>query len=76
MDFFYSLVPELINAGHTVDIACNTSLRPVNEQFLNLGCKVYPISCTRSPISKKTFTAIKELKKIVSDGEYDLVHCY
>lgn len=76
MDFFYSLVPELINAGHTVDIACNTSLRPVNEQFLNLGCKVYPISCTRSPISKKTFTAIKELKKIVSDGEYDLVHCH
>lgn len=76
MDFFKSLVPKLIEQGHTVDIACNDKERKVDDYFVNLGCKVYTISCTRSPISKKTFTAIKEIRKIVNDGGYDIVHCH
>lgn len=76
MNFFKFLISKLVEEGHQVDIACNTQERAVDDFFLNLGCRVYPISCTRSPINVGNIKAIRELKHIVKKGKYDIVHCH
>lgn len=76
MNFFKFFISKLIEEGHQVDIACNTQERAVDDFFLNLGCRVYPISCTRSPINVGNIKAIRELKHIVKKGKYDIVHCH
>ena len=76
MIFFKDLVKKLIDDGNTVDIACNESEYKVDEFYRELGCNVYQINCSRSPFSKGNLEAIKELKKIISDNKYDIVHCH
>ncbi|MBQ4120188.1 MAG: glycosyltransferase family 4 protein [Clostridia bacterium] len=76
MGFFKNLINELILAGHTVDIATNESITPVNEDYKKANCKIFPISCTRSPLNKGTFRAIKEIRQIVAENDYDIVHCH
>ncbi|MBR6533777.1 MAG: glycosyltransferase family 4 protein [Clostridia bacterium] len=76
MNFFKNLINELIDAGHTVDIATNTTDSPVDECYSEWGCKIYPISCTRSPLNKSTLKAVKEIEQIVSQNHYDIVHCH
>ena len=76
MRFFKNLIKELVEDGHIVDIAANTNVSDVPDEYRELGCKIFPISCTRSPLNKGTFIAIKQLKQIVSEGNYDLVHCH
>ena len=76
MIFFKQLIKELIEEGHTVDIAANTRLSNIPNEYIDLGCKVFPISCTRNPFEKGTVTAIKQLETIVSNENYDIVHCH
>lgn len=76
MRFFKQLIKELVEEGHIVDIAANTSVSDVPNEYREWGCKIFPISCTRTPLNKGTFSAIKQLKRIVSEGNYDLVHCH
>lgn len=76
MNFFKNLIKQLIDEGHTVDIATNETEYPVDNCYKEWGCKIYPISCTRSPFNKGTFTAISEIKQIVADNKYDIVHCH
>lgn len=74
MDFFKSLIKELIDGGNVVDIATNESDKPVSQFFKDLGCKVFPIDTSRSPVSAGNIRAIKQIKNIAKD--YDIVHCH
>ena len=65
MNFFRSLVKVLIDKGNIVDIATNESISPVAECYREWGCKVYPLSCTRSPLNKGTLRAICEVREIL-----------
>lgn len=76
MDFFKHLVQELVEQGHNVDIACNDAIKPVSPFFYELGCKVHPISCTRSPFHPSSISAIRQLRKLVKQEQYDIVHCH
>lgn len=76
MGFFRSIIGKLVNLGNVVDIACNESNYKVDSFFSELGCTIYPLSCVRTPLSFKNFTGIKELKNIVKNGNYDIVHCH
>lgn len=78
MRFFFSFITELINGGHTVDIATNENNgeTPVTDDYRKIGCKIFPIPCSRSPISKGNLDTVKEIRKIVSDKHYDIVHCH
>lgn len=76
MRFFKDFIKQLIDQGHTVDIAANESTSKVADFYKDLGCNTYQISCTRSPFNKGTLKAIKEIKKIVEKNEYDIVHCH
>ena len=77
MNFFKSIIKELIESGNTVSIATNEmdGQFPVDDYFKQLGCEVYQISWVRKPLSTKNFKAIGELKKILQNG-YDIVHCH
>lgn len=74
MPFFKNLVKELIDKGNTVDFAANQSSSKVPDYYKEWGCKVYDISCSRSPFSFGNIKAIREIKKIAKD--YDIVHCH
>lgn len=76
MFFFKTLAVELTSEGHCLDIATNESIKTVPELYCELGCKVYQMPWSRSPFSKGNFAAIKQLRKIVKEGGYDIVHCH
>lgn len=76
MTFFKDLIKEMVEDGHTVDIACNENEYVVDDFYRKLGCKVFQIDCSRSPLKKANITAIKELRKVISDNNYDIVHCH
>lgn len=74
MGFFKSLIKELTDAGHTVDIAANEQDSPVPDCYREWGCKVFPISTSRSPFSIGNLKAIKQIRALAKD--YDIVHCH
>lgn len=78
MGFFRDLITELVCDGSTVDIATNECHREsmVNPLYQSLGCRVYPISCSRFPFDKGNLNAINEIREIVAKGNYDIVHCH
>ena len=76
MDFFNRLLQDLLAQGHTVDIACNDTVKPVDAFFYALGCQVHRISCTRSPFHPGSLSAIRQLRRLVKNERYDIVHCH
>lgn len=76
MNFFRKLIEELVLEGHTVDIACNDAEAEVSDFFYKLGCRVYSMSMSRSPFSKGNLKAVRQIKKLVAEEKYDIVHCH
>lgn len=76
MQFFKSFIRQLLDEGHKVDIATNELESIVPNYYREWGCTVYPIHTSRSPLNKGNLTAIKQIKKIVSENNYDVVHCH
>jgi len=74
--FFKSFIKDLVDAGHIVDIASNEQLYPNPEFYKEIGCKEYHLSCTRSPFSLDNIKCIKEIRRLVQDNHYDIVHCH
>jgi glycosyltransferase involved in cell wall biosynthesis len=65
----------LIENGHTVDVAFNIE-QDVNPLILEMGCKVNVICFARNPLKLQNFKAYKELKKLIKEENYDLVHTH
>lgn len=76
MGFFKSTILDLINNGHTVDIAANEEDFSVPDYYKELGCTIYPVSWTRSPLAISNLIAIKEIKSIVTKTKYNIIHCH
>ena len=76
MEFFGSLITELIEAGHQIDIATNDAAAQVPELYRSLGCTVYHLDFSRSPLSPKNIRAFRQLKQVLDGGNYDDVHCH
>lgn len=74
MDFFKSLIKELIDDGNIVDIATNESEKPVSDCFKEWGCKIVQIPTSRSPFSLGNVQAIKQIRRVAEN--YDIVHCH
>ena len=76
MRFFQSFIRELLDEGHTVDIATNEHDSKVPACYREWGCTVYPIHTSRSPLNRGNVKAIKQIKQLVKEQQYDLVHCH
>ncbi len=76
MGFFKSFIKELIDEGHTVELACNAEMSPVPSFYEELGCRIHQINCSRSPLSKANLQAVKHIRHLVETHGYDIVHCH
>ena len=64
MNFFNSFINQLINEGHTVDIATNEKDSKVPACYHDWGCTVHQIDISRSPLNKGNLKAIRQLKLV------------
>ncbi len=76
MCFFPEHIKMLLNEGHTVELACNDTESKVPDIYNTLGLKIHTIPFSRSPLNKSNITAYKQLKKLVEEGNYDIVHTH
>lgn len=76
MAFFKNFIRELLDGGHTVDIAANETDSKVPDCYREWGCEVYPLSCTRSPLASGNLKAIREIQDLAAERHYDIVHCH
>lgn len=65
----------LIDKGYSVDIACSVE-KEVHKDLVEMGCKVHDIPFTRSPLTLGNVKAYKELKKILLNENYDIIHTH
>jgi len=75
MIFFPDLIRSLLDDGHTVDIACSEPNK-IRECYLEWGCRVHPIDCSRSPLKYGNIKAIGQIRRLVEKEQYDIVHCH
>ena len=76
MCFFKEFIEELINDGHTVDIATNDSIRKPPECYTQLGCRIISLPCSRFPIKIGNLKSISLIRELVKNEKYDIVHCH
>ena len=76
MKFFEAFIRNLVEEGHFVDIATNENGSPVPDFYRTLGCDVFQVGFSRSPLSFGNLRAYGRLKKVVEMGGYDIVHCH
>lgn len=76
MTFFKELVRDLMDQGHTVDIMCNEALFPVPRCYRDWNCRIFHHTCTRSPFSPDNLKAAAQIRDLVREEAYDIVHCH
>ena len=76
MSFFSQFIEELVTEGHLVDIATNDSVRKVPDCYEKFGCRVFSLTCSRSPLDKGNWNSIWQIRRLVEEEKYDIVHCH
>lgn len=78
MGFFESFIKEQLDIGNQIDIATNENngKAPVPSCYREWGCKIYHLDTSRSPINYGNIRAVKLIREIVKDNNYDIVHCH
>ena len=74
--FFDNLIRTLLDKGHTVDIACNDRISQVPDCYYDWGCGIYHIDCVRSPFAAANVKAVGQMRRLVCENGYDIVHCH
>lgn len=73
--FHKPLVEMLHTHGCEVHVAAKDNLAEKNGLKLDFVEKVYNVPFARSPKSTDNIKAYKQLKKIIDNGHYDVIHC-
>lgn len=73
--FHKPLVEVLHENGCEVHVAAKNNLAEKNGLKLDFVEKVYDVPFSRSPKSKDNLKAYKILKRIIDNGNYDVIHC-
>lgn len=76
MTFFKVFIRELLDEGHIVHIMCNEDTAKVPECYREWNCSIYHHSCSRSPLSPDNLKAVSQIRKLVTENNYDIVHCH
>lgn len=73
--FHKPLVEVLHEHGCEVHVAASDNLAEKNGLKLDFVDRVFNVPFARSPKSTDNIKAYKQLKQIINDGHYDVVHC-
>ncbi|MGM9643633.1 MAG: glycosyltransferase family 4 protein [Eubacteriales bacterium] len=73
--FHKPLVEMLHEHNCEVHVAARDNLAEKNGLKLDFVDKVYDVPFARSPKSTDNIRAYKQLKRIIDDGHYDIIHC-
>lgn len=73
--FHKPLIKMLKENGYEVHVAARDNLAEKNGLKLDESDKIFNIPFDRSPLSSNNIIAYQELKKILSENKYDIVHC-
>lgn len=73
--FHLPLIDMLKSNGYEVHVAARNNLAEKNGLKLESPNKIFDIPFERSPFSKKNIKAYKELKSILFENKYDIIHC-
>ncbi len=73
--FHKPLVKMLHEGDAVVEVAARDNLAEKNGLTLDFADKVYNVPFSRSPKSADNLKAYKQLKRIIDEGNYDVVHC-
>lgn len=73
--FHRPLVKMLHDHGWEVHVAARDNLAEKNGLKLDFAEKVFDVPFARSPFHPRNLKAYRQLKRIVAQGEYDVLHC-
>lgn len=73
--FMIPHIEQLLDQMHLVDVACNID-RDISPRLIHRGCRVFNLEFQRSPLKKENYFAFKNLKKLIHDKKYDVVHTH
>lgn len=73
--FHKPLVAMLHEYGCEVHVVARNNLAEKNGLKLDFAEQVFDVPFRRSPFSPKNLGAYKQLKKIIGEGNYDVIHC-
>ena len=73
--FHLKIIEVLKQEGWEIHVAARDNLAQKNGLQLKNVDKVYNILFQRSPFSPKNLKAYRELKKVITGGKYDIIHC-
>lgn len=73
---FHKPLVEVLHAhGCEVHVAARNNLAEKNGLKLDFVDKVYEVPFSRSPKSPDNLKALKQLRRIIDEGNYDVIHC-
>ena len=73
--FHKPLINMLKENGYEVHVAAKNNLAEKNGLRLSEPDKIYDVPFDRSPLSKNNILAYRDLSKLLSENNYDIVHC-
>jgi len=73
--FHRPLIDMLHSHGYEVHAAARNNLAEKNGLKLDSPDRVYDIPFNRSPLGRKNIAAYRQLKKIIHENRYDIIHC-
>ena len=73
--FHKPLIQWLEESGYQVDVAARNNLALKPNLHLDVKGNIYDIPFERSPFSPKNLKAYFALKKVITTGNYDVIHC-
>ncbi|MDO4491765.1 MAG: glycosyltransferase family 4 protein [Lachnospiraceae bacterium] len=74
--FHMPFIQYLVAQGHEVHAAFKDNSKDKKGLDLSGISKTFEIPFERSPLRKNNITAYKELKKVIYNGNYDIIHCH
>ena len=74
--FHVPVINALKEAGHEVHAAYHDNSKDKPGLDLSMLDKVFEVPFERSPYSPQNIKAYKILKKIIDEGNYDIIHCH
>ncbi|MGV2998972.1 glycosyltransferase family 4 protein [Streptococcus suis] len=73
--FLVPHIDELKKAGHTVDIACKLE-QPLSQELKNNTREFFELQFNRSLIKNNFFGLVRQVRQLVRQEEYDIVHTH